>query len=118
MVICKGILLLFGATGSWALTIAVPAFENTPVNITVPSTTSTLITPDSQMSIPDPSVRPQSIIEDFQEGLASVEAEGEKEPGQVRLVNSELILGSEEEGNFTVVPPPRPESAPGREEMC
>jgi hypothetical protein len=116
MVFCKGILLLFGATGCWALTIAVPAFENTPVNFTVPSTTSTLITPDSQMSIL--SVPLQSLIEDFQERLASVEADGEKEPGQVRLVNSEPILGSEEEGNFTVVPPPRPASAPGREGIC
>jgi hypothetical protein len=116
MVFCKGIRLLFGVTGSWALRIAVPAFENTPVNITVQPPTSTVITPDAQMSISDPSVRLQSIIEDFQENLASVEAEGGKEPGQARLVNSEPILGTEEEGNFTIIPP-RPASAPGREGM-
>ena len=118
MVFCKGILLLFAATGSWALTIAVHAFEKTPVNLTVTSPTSTLITTDTQMSISDPSVHLQSAIEDFQEHLASVEAEGEKEDGPVRLVNSEPILGTEEVGNFTVIPPPRPASAPGRKGMC
>jgi hypothetical protein len=43
-----------------------------------------------------------------------VETPREKEPGDVRLVNSEPILKIEEEVNFTVVPPPRPASAPGR----
>jgi hypothetical protein len=120
MVFGKGVFLLFGATGSWAL-LLVPAFEQTLANITVPSPTMTHIAPDTQMSLSDPSLLPlrlQSVIEDFQDHLASVETPGEKEPGEVRLVNSEPILETEDEGNFTVVPPPRPASAPGRVGLC
>jgi hypothetical protein len=81
----------------------------------------THITPDTQMSLSEASLLPlrlQSVTEDFQDHLASVETPGEKERGEVRLVNSQPILKTEEEGNFTVDPPPRPASAPGRAGLC
>jgi hypothetical protein len=106
------------ANGCWALSQANPASEPPADHTTViKPPTLTLIVSETQTSILEPSRLPlklQSAINEIHDYLASEEVGAETEAEQVQLVNSEPIVETEEDRNFTVVPPPRPASAPGR----